>query len=670
MRKLTIKMKLVLAFALVSLIPIAVIMALVAVKIEAYSLGVFVNATSHELKQVDNAMSLFVDGVKANARFLAGHSDATGVDDSLISYVDVTDGSVLDPNEVGGVNADLHHLFAALEKSNDHVREAYMGTRWGGWATSAKRGMPDRYDPSRRPWYIDTLAKGDVIVTPAYRTLTGSRAAVFSVAAPVRDRAGSDVGVVGIDVSLALLTDMVHDIKIGKNGFAILVQGDGTILANPDAPEMNFKKMSELNVPAFTVLDTMSSGNVEFQKGGIDYLANVYTSPTLGWKLIGLIEKEEVMSESQAMTLVILVIGGVLFLLTLGAAFWMARAVTLPIIHTSDMLRDIAEGEGDLTRRLEIRSGDEVGILATWFNAFIEKIHEVIQDLAQNADAISHSGGELSTLSVTMSDGASEMNSRAGNVAASAEEMSTVMTSVAASTEQTVTNVNMVAAATEEMRATIAEIAGNSEKARSVTTEMVGQAREVRSVMDALGEAATEIGKVTEAITEISEQTNLLALNATIEAARAGDAGKGFAVVAGEIKALAGQTAEATGEIRKRIEGVQQSSSRSVEGIGRMSTVIDEVNELVGAIAAAVEEQSASTGEISENLAQASSGLQEVSNQVAQSSGVSGEIAEEMADVSRSTLRFSEGSATVHDRSEELAGLASRLKEVVGRFKI
>ena len=670
MKKLTIKMKLVLAFALVALIPIAVVMAVVAVKIEAYSLGVFVNATSNELKQVDNAMSLFVDGVKANVRFLAGHPDATGVDDSLISYVDVSDGSTMVPDEVGGVDADLYHLFAVLKKTNKNFLEVFMGTRWGGWASSYTGGLPNNYDPRVRPWYRDAVAKGDAILTPAYVSLTGTHDAVFSVAAPIRDTSGGTVGVAAIDVSLAVLTDLVHDIKIGKSGFAILVQGDGTILANPDAPEMNFKKMSELGIPALKVLDGMASGHVEITKDGTDYLANVYTSPALGWKLIGVIEKGEVVAESHKLTLMILAIGGVLFILTLGAAFWLAHAVTQPIVHTSDMLRDIAEGEGDLTRRLEIRSGDEVGILATWFNAFIEKIHGVIQDLSENAESVSESGGELSRLSDAMSDGAAEMNARAGNVAASAEEMSAVMTNVAASTEQTAANVNMVAAATEEMRATISEIAESSEKARGVTSEMVGQAREVRTVMDALSEAAGEIGKVTESITEISEQTNLLALNATIEAARAGEAGKGFAVVAGEIKALAGQTAEATFEIRRRIEGVQASSSRSVEGIGQMSTVIEEVNELVGTIAAAVEEQSVSTAEIAENLAQASGGLSDVSDQVIQSSGVSGEIAEEVADVSRSATRFSEGSSTVHNRSEALAGLASNLKEVVGRFKI
>ncbi|WP_300670120.1 methyl-accepting chemotaxis protein [Desulfoluna sp.] len=667
--KFSIKQRLVIAFTCVAVVPIAIIMGVVAFELKKISLSNFLNATTSELAQVDNAMNLFMDGMISHVNQLASDPLLKGVEDKVTSYVQTTEKTLSTPLKDGGVNAELYRLFKRVHDSSASYCEVYMGTEAGGWLTSMPSKKSAGYDPRTRSWYRQATSAGKLAITPAYFS-SGTGLTVVGLVAPVMAAPGTQAGVVGVDVSLARLTDMVQGIKIGKRGYAVLVQGDGTILANPHDPKMNFKKMAALDDPAFAALDKITSGYVAVKMAGTDCFADVYTSPTLGWKLIGVIEKEEVMTTTHRVTLMILFIGGVLFFLTVGAALWIARAVTQPIIHTSEMLRDIAEGEGDLTRRLEIKTGDELGILATWFNAFIEKIHGVIQTLSENAEAVKDSGVELSRLAVTMSDGAAEMNGRAGNVAASAEEMNAVMTSVAASTEQASTNVNRVAAATEEMRATISEIAGNSEKARGVTMEMVNQAREVRVVMDALGAAAGEIGKVTEAITEISEQTNLLALNATIEAARAGEAGKGFAVVAGEIKALAGQTADATGEIRKRIDGVQSSSSLSVEGIGRMSTVIDEVNELVGAIAAAVEEQSASTSEIAENLAQASSGLADVNNQVVQCSGVSGEIAEEMADVNQSATRFSEGSTTVHHRSEELSGLAVGLNEVVGQFKI
>ena len=672
MSYLTIKKKLIASFSLVALIPVAVICAVTLVEVNTISEAHFVDSTTRELKQLDNAMVQFADMVKTSARYAASRPEAVGADRSVLNYLPGAVAHSNDPEREGPVNSAMYHMLAGIEASNPAFHEVFFGSRWGGFVSSQKAVPPKGYDPRQREWYTAAAETKAAAVTSAYESMgaDGVRAGGISFVAPAFDPSGELVGVVGIDVPLTNLTTMALDIKIGKRGFVLLAQGDGTILANPKAPETNFKKMSELDHPVFASLDRMSEGRVELEEDGVAYDACVYTSPELGWKYVGVIEKEEVMASMHKLVVAVIAIGGVLLALFVGVAFLIANAITRPINRTSEMLRDIAEGEGDLTRRLEVDSSDELGTLATWFNAFVEKIHAIIRELSQHAEKVTGAGGELSGLSDEMSGGAGEMNELAGGVTRSAEEMSAVMVSVAASSEQTATNVNTVAAATEEMRSTIAEIAERSEKARGVTSDMVDQAHGARENMDALGQAATEIGKVTETITEISEQTNLLALNATIEAARAGSAGKGFAVVAGEIKALAAQTAEATGEIRSRINGVQSSSARSVEGINRIATVIEEVSELVAAIAAAVEEQSVSTGEIAENLAQASAGLQEVNSQVARSSGVAEEIARDMGAVSRSAHQLSDGSGMVHDRSEDLSRLAGGLNSVVGQFKV
>jgi len=669
---LTIKTKLIAAFSLVALIPVAVICAVTVVEVNTTSGAHFVDSTTRELKQLDNAMVQFTDMVKTSAGYAAARPEVKGADTSVLSYLPGVAVHSNDPEKEGEVNGAIYRFLAGVEASNSAFHEVFFGSRWGGFVSSQKAVPPKGYDPRQRDWYTAAVGKEGPVVTSAYESMgaDGVRAGGISVAAPAFDPSGMLVGVVGIDVPLTNLTKMVLDIKIGKRGFVLLAQGDGTILANPKAPDTNFKKMSELDHPVYARLDRMSEGRVELEEDGVVYYACVYTSPVLGWKYVGVTEKAEVMASGHKMVVVVVAIGGVLLSLFIGLAFLFANAIIRPINRTSEMLKDIAEGEGDLTRRLEVTSKDELGVLATWFNAFVEKIHAIIRELSEHAEKVTGAGAELSELSDEMSGGASEMNELAGGVTRSAEEMSAVMVSVAASSEQTATNVNTVAAATEEMRSTIAEIAERSEKARGVTSDMVDQAHGARANMDALGEAAAEIGKVTETITDISEQTNLLALNATIEAARAGEAGKGFAVVAGEIKALAAQTAEATGEIRLRIDGVQSSSAQSVEGINRISTVIEEVSELVGAIAAAVEEQSVSTGEIAENLAQASAGLQEVNGQVARSSGVAEEIARDMGGVSSSSHRLTDGSGAVHDRSEDLSRLAGGLKSVVGQFKV
>ena len=208
--------------------------------------------------------------------------------------------------------------------------------------------------------------------------------------------------------------------------------------------------------------------------------------------------------------------GGVICIaLVAGILFVIVPQVIKPLKMQLAMVKDIAEGEGDLTKRLDATSTDEVGELSTWFNVFLDKLQGIIAKIAGTAGALGMSSDDLTNLSGKLSAGAQNMSGMSSTVASAAEEMSTNMTSVAASSDEAATNVNMVSSAAEEMTATINEIAMNSEKARTISETAVAQASEATSRMSRLDQAAQSIGKVTQTITEISDQTNLLALNAT-----------------------------------------------------------------------------------------------------------------------------------------------------------
>jgi methyl-accepting chemotaxis protein len=360
----------------------------------------------------------------------------------------------------------------------------------------------------------------------------------------------------------------------------------------------------------------------------------------------------------------------ILFVLGAGVITYISLKITIPIKHAGEMLKDIAQGEGDLTKRLKVETKDEVGEMAEWFNKFIETIQKIIKDVAQNANQVREASVELSEISKQMTSGAEQTSEKANVVAAAGEEMSSNMSSVAAATEEAATNVNMVATAAEQMITTINEIAQNSEKASNISGEAVAQTQSASNKVNELGSAANEIGKVVETITEISEQVNLLALNATIEAARAGEAGKGFAVVANEIKDLAKQTAEATQEIKGKIGAIQDSTGTTVSEIGQILKVINDVNDIVSSIATAVEEQSVTTKEIAENVVQASQGIQEVNENVAQSSIVAGDIAKDIENVNQASGEMSNSSNHVNMSAEALARLSEKLNEMVGKFKV
>ena len=347
-----------------------------------------------------------------------------------------------------------------------------------------------------------------------------------------------------------------------------------------------------------------------------------------------------------------------------------SRSITRPIKNTTSMIKDIAQGEGDLTKRLDASAKDEVGELARWFNTFVEKLQGIIKQIAGDAKTMARSSTELSATASQLASGAEETTNQSGTVASAAEEMAANMNNMAAATEQMTTNVKTVAAATEEMTASISEIAKNAEKASAVAGNAAQVAQASNKTIGQLGTAADEIGKVIQVIQAIAEQTNLLALNATIEAARAGDAGKGFAVVATEVKELAKQTAEATEDIRRRIEGIQSSTGLAIKSIGSISEVIQQVNEISRTIASAVEEQSVTTKEIAQNVAQTSSAAEQVSVGVTQSAMVSKEITQNIAGVDQAAKQTAQGAAQTQTAGVELSKLAEELQALVGQFKV
>ncbi len=367
---------------------------------------------------------------------------------------------------------------------------------------------------------------------------------------------------------------------------------------------------------------------------------------------------------------IVLVLACILVLAIIATYFIVGKGIVAPIRKVIDMLQDIAEGDGDLTKRIDDHSGDETQELADWFNKFIDNIQEMIKKIKIDAEKLSESSANLASISEEMNAGAEDVASRANAVAAASEEMSANLNSIAASMEEAATNINMVASASDEMSSTIGEIAKNTEQARVITGNAVEKVEKASSQVNELGNSAKQIGQVVESITDISEQVNLLALNATIEAARAGDAGKGFAVVANEIKDLARQTADATQEIKERVNGIQSSTQDTVMEIAGISEVVTETNDIVSTVAAAVEEQSVAIKEIAENVGQASQGIGEINDNIAQGSTASEEVAKEVAEVTHASGEIANSSSQVKINAEDTASLANNLAGIVGKFKV
>ena len=267
------------------------------------------------------------------------------------------------------------------------------------------------------------------------------------------------------------------------------------------------------------------------------------------------------------------------------------------------------------------------------------------------ADAFEAAIGEIVE---TVSSAATELEASATSLANTAEHSKKLATAVAGASTEASTNVESVASAAEEMASSVTEISRQVQDSARMAGDAVGQARATTDRISELSKAATRIGDVVELISSIAGQTNLLALNATIEAARAGEAGRGFAVVASEVKALAEQTAKATGEIGQQISGIQSATHDSVDAITEISGTIARLSEISSAIAAAVEEQGAATQEIARNVQQAAQGTQQVSSNV--------------TDVQRGAAETGTASSQVLSSAQMLSRDSNRLKLEVEKF--
>ncbi len=348
---------------------------------------------------------------------------------------------------------------------------------------------------------------------------------------------------------------------------------------------------------------------------------------------------------------------------------WLSsRAITGPLYRVSDFINKMSSG--DLTGSIDIKRKDEIGNMIEALNVFIKRLHDIIVQIKEEAEALNGSSSTLAAASNQMSSGSESISSQTNSISAAAEEMSANMNTVSTTVEATSANVSMVATAAEEMTSSINEIAHNTEKARTITGEAVSKSQDASHRVDELGTTAIEIGQVLDAITEISEQTNLLALNATIEAARAGEAGKGFAVVATEIKNLARQTSDASGVIKNKIEGIQNATKETVSQIEQISHIINNVNEIVVTISAGMEEQSVTAKEISGNMVKASEGVNEVTDHITQSSSVAGVVAKDIGAVALTSKEIDSSSTQVNTDAENLSGLAEKLSRIVVNFKL
>jgi len=513
---------------------------------------------------------------------------------------------------------------------------------------------------------------------------------------PIKAAGGEIVGMLYVGVpenSATSLREQIMQIAVGKTGYVYVIDSEGKYIVSQegkrdgeviyDAKDSNGQLFIQEIVQKAKALKPGEIGEQAYPwKNADDSEARVKIArftyfPRWDWIVAAGSYEDEFRGAEQAIVQTNrqgnMIMAGVFGLCLLGVpAFWwfLSKTITSPIRQTVAVLKDISEGEGDLTKRLTVSTRDEIGDLALYFNRFVEKLHGIIKVVATNVNTVASSASGLTVTATQLASGAEQTTAQSAQVAAAAEETSTNMNSMVAATEEMSTNVKTVSAAIEEFTSSVGEVAKSAERAASVAADASQLVEASNTQIRDLGNAADQIGKVIEVIQDIAEQTNLLALNATIEAARAGESGRGFAVVATEVKELAKQTASATEDIRQRIQAIQDSTGLAVQSMGGISDVIRQVNELSRIIATAVEEQSITTKEIAQNIGHSSTAAQTVAQGVAESASASQEIARIIVDVDRAAKQAAEGASHTEASGRELSNVAEQLQTLVGQFQV
>ncbi|WP_425640962.1 methyl-accepting chemotaxis protein [Marinomonas gallaica] len=525
---------------------------------------------------------------------------------------------------------------------------AYFGSEKGVMLQSDPNDiLPSDYDPRKRPWYKAAKSKQGVIFTSPYVGASTGKLMITAAQSVIKN--GQQTGVAGADINLDDVTSGILDVKLAGNGHAYLADKDGLVLA--DSQKENYNKRVE-SVFGYSLSD-LTNGQLVTLDG--DLIAK-FDVPNSNWTIVFELDRKAVMAPLNTLLFTLVPAALVIALIISMLISVISSKLLVGITQVSAALEEISKGEGDLTKRIEVDSKDEVGQLAAHFNGFLGTLSGLIADIKSMSSSLNTLAHDSKALSQQSSK---ELNVQLNEITM----VATAVSQLSTATQEIAINAEHTAGASQEAAENSNEGSRIVNVAQTEIKSLADEVHQASEIIANLGVHVQGISSILLTIQDIAEKTNLLALNAAIEAARAGEQGRGFAVVADEVRLLSQRTQSSTEEIRDKIEGLNSVTSSVVSSMERSTTIADGAVSESAAAAIALDSILQAVHKISDMAMQIASAAEEQNI-------VTTDISKNSESIQEISQRLSGEANKTADGAESLAQLADRLEHQIARFKV